>query len=35
MEEALTRKVVDFLTGQANVEYVPEEKEKTPEESKA
>jgi len=24
MEEALTRKVVDFLTGQANVEYVPE-----------
>lgn len=32
MEEALTRKVVDFLTGQANVEYVPEEKkaEETP-----
>jgi len=27
MEEALTRKVVDFLTGQANVEYVPEKKE--------
>jgi trigger factor len=27
MEEALTRKVVDFLTGQANVEYVPEPKE--------
>lgn len=26
MEEALTRKVVDFLTGQSNVEYVPEEK---------
>lgn len=24
MEEALTRKVVDFLTGQANIEYVPE-----------
>lgn len=33
MEEALTRKVVDFLTGQANIEYVPEEKkaeEETP-----
>ena len=28
MEEALTRKVVDFLTGQANLEQVPEEKEK-------
>jgi trigger factor len=26
MEEALTRKVVDFLTGQASVEYVPETK---------
>lgn len=26
MEEALTRKVVDFLTSQATVEYVPEEK---------
>jgi trigger factor len=35
MEEALTRKVVDFLTGQANVEYVPESKEKTAEEAKA
>ena len=31
MEEALTRKVVDFLTGQANVEQVPEEKEKAAE----
>jgi trigger factor len=26
MEEALTRKIVDFLTSQATVEYVPEEK---------
>jgi hypothetical protein len=26
MEEALTRKVVDFLTSQASVEYVPETK---------
>jgi trigger factor len=26
MEEALTRKVVDFLTGQASVEYIPETK---------
>lgn len=33
MEEALTRKVVDFLTGQANVDYVPEETK--PEESTA
>lgn len=35
MEEALTRKVVDFLTGQANVEYVPEAKEKTAEQTTA
>jgi trigger factor len=28
MEEALTRKVVDFLTGQSKVEYVAEERQK-------
>ena len=33
MEEALTRKVVDFLTGQANVEYVPEPKEEKQEQT--
>jgi trigger factor len=34
MEEALTRKVVDFLTGQASVEFKPEQKAAQAEEAK-